>query len=155
MNAKFIKIAEQLKKGGFKLSTAESITGGQVAALIVAQAGASDYFEGGVIAYSNQLKVELLGVPFSVILEYGAVSRECALAMARGVRRKLGTDFALATTGIAGPTGATPDKPVGLVWLAVSGPDMDEARSFTFTGERDEVIEKSSREALSLLSRHL
>lgn len=100
--------------------TAESVTGGGVAAALTSLSGSSAYFLGGVMAYSNQLKVELLGVPLEVLAEHGAVSEECARAMAEGARRKLGAGVAVATTGIAGPTGATPTKPVGLVWLAVA-----------------------------------
>ena len=105
------------------LATAESCTGGSVAARITALAGASDYFAGGIVAYANEAKAHLLGVSQETLATRGAVSAECAREMAEGARRAFGTDFAVATTGIAGPGGATARKPVGLVYIALAGPE--------------------------------
>lgn len=131
--------------------TAESVTGGGVAAALTSLSGSSAYFLGGVMAYSNQLKVELLGVPLEVLAEHGAVSEECARAMAEGARRKLGAGVAVATTGIAGPTGATPTKPVGLVWLAVATENGVFTLGKNFDGDREMVTRSSIKEALALL----
>lgn len=131
--------------------TAESLTGGGVAAALTSLSGSSAYFLGGVMAYSNQLKVELLGVPLEVLAEHGAVSEECARAMAEGARRKLGAGVAVATTGIAGPTGATPAKPVGLVWLAVATEKGVFTLGKNFDGDREMVTRSSINEALALL----
>lgn len=133
------------------VATAESLTGGGVAAALTSLSGSSAYFLGGVMAYSNQLKVELLGVPLEVLAEHGAVSEECARAMAEGARRKLGASVAVATTGIAGPTGATPTKPVGLVWLAVATENGVFTLGKNFDGDREMVTRSSINEALALL----
>lgn len=143
-------IHEKLTRDTITVATAESLTGGRVAAALTALPGSSAFFQGGVLAYSNQLKVELLGVPMDIILKHGAVSEECARAMALGVRRKLGVQAALATTGIAGPGGATADKPVGLVWLAaVLGHRVITAKN-VFAGSREEVTTASVEAALEL-----
>lgn len=106
---------------GWSLAAAESCTGGSIATEICAQAGASSYFLGGIIAYSNEAKENLLKVDAATIAAYGAVSRETAEAMARGALKAFNSDFAIATTGIAGPSGGSPEKPVGTVWIAVAG----------------------------------
>ncbi|MDL2226891.1 CinA family protein [Deltaproteobacteria bacterium OttesenSCG-928-M10] len=142
---------DKLSAGPVRTGCAESLTGGRVAAALTSLPGSSAFFQGGVVAYSNQLKVELLGVPMEVILNHGAVSRECALAMAEGVRRKLGLAAAVATTGIAGPDGGGPDKPVGLVWLAAATGKGAVARREVFSGDREAVTEASVQAALKLL----
>ncbi len=114
------RVVEILKERGATVATAESCTGGRVAAAFTASAGASDYFVGGVVAYSNEVKIGVLGVERETIERHGAVSREVAEQMATGVRRLTGADYAIATTGIAGPGGGTSEKPVGTVWVAVS-----------------------------------
>ena len=122
---------------GLTLATAESCTGGLIGARLTEVAGASDVFVGGVIAYSNEVKERKLGVPAELLREHGAVSAEVGAAMASGARRELGADLAVADTGIAGPGGGTPEKPVGLVFLAVDGPGMEPTRpafSFRATG---------------------
>lgn len=142
---------ERLIEKKLTVVTAESLTGGGVAAALTSLSGSSSYFLGGVMAYSNQLKVELLGVPLEVLAEHGAVSEECARAMAEGARRKLGAGVAVATTGIAGPTGATPTKPVGLVWLAVATETGVFTLNKIFDGDRAMVTRSSINEALALL----
>ena len=144
-------LADRLAASGRTVGSAESLTGGRVAAALTSVAGSSDYFQGGVVAYSNQMKVELLGVPMGTILEHGAVSEECARAMAAGTRRKLGVDLAVATTGIAGPDGGTETKPVGLVWLAVAGGQEVRAVKKLFPGDREAVTRAAANEALALL----
>lgn len=116
-------VLEQLRLGGHTLAVAESCTGGGLGAALAAVPGASDVFLGGVIAYANRVKQELLGVPAEQLASHGAVSDSVAQAMAVGVRRATGADWALAITGVAGPSGGTAEKPVGLVHIAVAGPD--------------------------------
>jgi PncC family amidohydrolase len=117
--------------------------------------GASAVFRGAIVAYDNALKTSLLGVDPALLREHGAVSEETALAMARGAREVLGCEVALATTGIAGPTGATEGKPVGLVWLAVADANGATARRTTWPGSRDDVRRRSVTAALNLAWRHL
>ena len=114
-------IAKRLTESGLTLSVAESCTGGFLASLFTAMPGASKYFYGSVTSYDNSVKENILNVSIETIAEHGAVSRECAEAMALGVSRALNTDFAVSTTGIAGPDGGSEDKPVGTVWVGASG----------------------------------
>ena len=113
-------LAQALRAAGLKLATAESCTGGLIAAACTAVAGSSDWFERGFVTYSNAAKTEMLGVPAALIAAHGAVSAEVAQAMAEGALAHSRADLAVAVTGIAGPGGATPDKPVGTVWLALA-----------------------------------
>ena len=113
-------LAQALRAAGLKLATAESCTGGLIAAACTAVAGSSDWFERGFVTYSNQAKTEMLGVPAALIAAHGAVSAEVAQAMVEGALKHSRADLAVAVTGIAGPGGATPGKPVGTVWLAVA-----------------------------------
>ncbi|MGA7669470.1 MAG: CinA family protein [Nitrolancea sp.] len=136
---------------GLTIATAESCTGGLVSHWITGVPGSSNYFLGGVIAYSNAVKMSLLGVPEDVLKRVGAVSDECALAMARGVRRRIGADVGVSTTGIAGPGGATDTKPVGLVYIACSTPWADVVEEHHFSGDRAQTIEESADAALSLV----
>lgn len=133
------------------IGTAESCTGGNVAHRITRIAGSSAYFLGGIVSYSNPVKVSLLGVPQAVLENPGAVSEPCARAMAEGARRALRTTLAVATTGIAGPGGATEFKPVGLVYIALAGDGDTVVEEHHFTGDRDAVIEASTIRALELL----
>ncbi len=144
-------LAGRLTAQGLTAATAESLTGGLVAAALTSVPGSSAYFQGGVVAYSNQLKVELLGVPLEVILRHGAVSEECARAMAEGVRRKLNVRAAVATTGVAGPDGGSEAKPVGLVWLAAATDRGVLTRRRVFGGDRAAVTRAAVAEALELL----
>jgi nicotinamide-nucleotide amidase len=140
---------------GFTLAVAESCTGGLVAQRITEVAGSSVYFKEGVIAYSNEAKVRLLGVPSDLIAEYGAVSAPVAEAMAEGVRERAETDFGVSVTGIAGPGGGTEDKPVGLVYIALSDDAHTEHRKLLLPGDRKLIRWRASQAALDLLRRRL
>jgi nicotinamide-nucleotide amidase len=137
------------------MATAESCTGGLVSARLTDVAGASEVFVGGVVSYSNEVKEHQLGVPLDVLVEHGAVSEEVARAMATGARQRLAADWGVGITGIAGPTGGTEDKPVGLVHWAVAGPDGDWAEHRVFPGTRPVVREWSLNSALDLLRRRI
>lgn len=136
------------------LSTAESCTGGAIAKKIVAKSGASAYFRGGIIAYSNQAKAELLGVSPVLLKKYGAVSRQVVLAMAKGASKIFNADYAVSTSGIAGPSGATKNKPVGLVWIGIKTPQKLTAKKFIFKGSRSAIIKQTTDTALKLLKQN-
>lgn len=151
-------IAKRLTESGLTLSVAESCTGGFLASLFTAMPGASKYFYGSVTSYDNSVKENILNVSIETIAEHGAVSRECAEAMALGVSRALNTDFAVSTTGIAGPDGGREDKPVGTVWVGVAYPDTDHpgktaviSRMFRFNNDRYTNIQRFAGSALNLL----
>ena len=133
------------------LATAESCTGGNVAAALTSVAGSSAYFLGGVVPYSNAAKNALLGVSNEILADRGAVSAECAQAMAEGARARFGADVAVSTTGIAGPGGGTPRKPVGTVFFALADPDDTFTFERHFAGDRQSVIHQSTVFALTLL----
>lgn len=145
------EVAAALRASDRTLATAESCTGGAVAAAITAVAGSSDYFPGGIVSYSNTVKEELLGVSRAILETVGPVSVECAVAMATGARERLRTDLGLSTTGIAGPGGAEEGKPVGLVYIAVAGPAKVVHERHEFNGDRAKVIVDATRAALRLL----
>ncbi len=137
---------------GLTLATAESCTGGNIARLLTAQAGASAYFKGGVVAYSNEVKECVLGVRHSTLETHGAVSEETVREMAEGVRQRLGADLAIATTGIAGPDGGTAEKPVGTVWIAVADATHTEAKLLQFgANRRQQNIDRSTNQAYAML----
>ncbi len=139
---------------GLTLATAESCTGGNIARLLTAQAGASAYFKGGVVAYSNEVKECALGVRHSTLETHGAVSEETVREMAEGVRQRLGADLAIATTGIAGPDGGTKEKPVGTVWIAVADKTHTEAKLLQFgANRRQQNIDRSTNQAYAMLIR--
>jgi len=144
-------VSFKLKKQGMTIATAESCTGGLIAHALTNISGSSDYFDRGVVSYTNKSKIELLGVPEVLIKKHGAVSEEVAKAMADGIRKKSKVDIGLATTGIAGPTGGTKDKPVGLVYIAVSNSDRTLVKKFQFTGNRLENKESTCNAALVML----
>ena len=144
-----------VRAGGLTLATAESCTGGMVAARLTGIPGASDVFLGGVVAYANEVKEAELGVPRALLEEHGAVSAEVAAAMAQGARTRLGADVAVAVTGIAGPDGGTAEKPVGLVYLHVEGPDGGRGREFSFPGDRGSIRARATVGALHLVRRQL
>ncbi|QAA77016.1 MAG: ADP-ribose pyrophosphatase of COG1058 family [Candidatus Bipolaricaulis sibiricus] len=150
-----VEVGQQLTTHGGTLAVAESCTGGLLAQRITAVPGSSAYFLGGVIAYHNEIKVQLLGVPRDVIVRHGGVSAECTRAMAEGVRARLGSDFALAISGIAGPSGGTPGKPVGLVYVALASSHGTWVEEHRFRGSRHGNRWSASEAALSLLLRHL
>ncbi|MCL6581657.1 MAG: competence/damage-inducible protein A [Firmicutes bacterium] len=140
-----------LREGGLTLALAESLTGGLVGHLLTEVPGASDYFERGVVVYSNRSKTELCGVPDELLKAHGAVSEPVASAMARGIRERSGTDLGLALTGIAGPTGGTSTKPVGLVYIALAGPGGVRCERYVFAGGRSVVKLRAAQRALTLL----
>lgn len=133
------------------LSTAESCTGGNIGHLITSIPGSSKAYEGGIIAYSNKIKINFLDVPEDIIKNHGAVSEATVIAMAEGAKRKFKTDYAIATTGIAGPDGGTEAKPVGMVWVGVAGETKTIARHFQFDSMRIKTIEQASKNSLILL----
>jgi PncC family amidohydrolase len=148
--ARSTALGEALRARGWSCATAESYTGGGIAHDITAIAGSSDYFVGGVVAYSNPVKADLLGVQQRTLDSVGAVSAECAAEMAAGVRRVLGVDVGVSSTGIAGPGGATARKPVGLVYIGVSTPLADEVRELRLSGDRLTIIADSIAAAMRL-----
>lgn len=145
-------LLEKVRAKGYKLCTAESCTGGNVARSITSLAGCSDCYVGSVVSYANEVKAGVLGVSMADIEAHGAVSEEVARQMAEGVCRALGADCSIATTGIAGPGGAVPGKPVGTVWIAAHAPTGTVARLCHFPGNRQRVIDRATSEALFLLA---
>lgn len=148
-------VGELLKTNHQTLSTAESCTGGYVAHLITSVPGSSAYYKGSVISYANEVKINELGVLPETLRTVGAVSEDCVKQMADGIRKKLNTDFAIATSGIAGPDGGTPDKPVGTVWIAVSGSKRTIAKQFNFGDNRERTIQRSAIQALDMVRKEL
>ena len=147
-------VHKTLTERGLTLATAESCTGGNIARLLTAQAGASAYFKGGIVAYSNEVKESALGVKHSTLEAHGAVSEATVREMAEGVRQRLGTDLAIATTGIAGPDGGTKEKPVGTVWIAVANANGTEAKLLQFgANRRQQNIDRSTNQAFAMLIR--
>lgn len=144
-----------LRDKGLSLSTAESCTGGNIAHYLTLVAGCSDVYNGGVVAYSNSAKTNILGIPADIIEANGAVSEEVVRAMAEGACRVFNTDCAVATSGIAGPTGGTDNKPVGTVWTAVTTPNGTYSELYHLSGPRSEIIDKSTLLILRLLLNHL
>lgn len=138
-----------ITRQGKTLSVAESCTGGFMAHLITSVSGASEYFYGGVVSYDNSIKINVLGVDKEIIEKYGAVSSQCAEAMAAGVKRLMKTDYAIATTGIAGPNGGTEEKPVGLVWVGIASPEGVFSTSFRFVASREINIERFASHAIN------
>ena len=144
------RVLETLSGRGETLATAESLTGGMLSALLTGVPGASRSFVGGVVSYATRVKVSALGVPEDVVEEHGVVSRECAAAMAQGVRGRLDATWAMATTGVAGPD-AQEGRAVGTVWVAVAGPDGVETRGLALEGDRNDIRWGSCRAVLALL----
>jgi len=146
-------LGTELQRRGWSLAVAESCTAGGLAAEITSEPGSSAWFVGGVVAYADRIKVSLLGVPAETVACYGAVSEETCRAMARGARERLEADVGCAVTGIAGPGGGTPEKPVGLVWLGVETPDGARTRKLAAPGSREAVRRRSALWALGMLLR--
>ncbi len=144
-------IGRLLSENGKTLSAAESCTGGLISSLITSVAGSSAYYLGSVTSYANSVKTGVLGVPEEIIEKHGAVSSECVAAMAEGVRRLTGSDYSVATSGIAGPGGGSEAKPVGLVWIGVSSEKGTETFSMTFKNDRKRNIERFAASALNKL----
>lgn len=144
-------VGKLLKDRHCTVATAESCTGGKVASLITSVSGSSEYYKGSVVSYCNEVKADVLGVSRADLEKYGAVSSTVAEQMASGVRRLLKTDYAVATTGIAGPTGGSDEKPVGTVWIAVATPTRVVSRKYVFGKDRSINIERFAASALSML----
>ena len=150
-----IQIGELLRAHRLKLATAESCTGGLIASRITDVPGSSDYFVGGVAAYAYEAKVGLLRVSWNILQTFGAVSRETVLEMARGAREVLQADIAISVSGIAGPGGGLPNKPIGTTWIGLSAQDGEWARIFRFEGNRLQNKSSSADAALQLLIDYL
>lgn len=148
------QIAQQLSQHGLMLATAESCTGGLIAAHCTDLAGSSQWFDRGMVTYSNAAKVDLLGVPAALIEQHGAVSEPVARAMAEGAVQHSKAQLSLATTGIAGPSGASPGKPVGTVWFAWSCAGQTISEKQVFAGDRQAVRQAAAEHALSRLLAH-
>ena len=145
-------VLAKLRRHGYRIATAESCTGGNIAHLITSVAGCSDVMLGGVVSYCNEVKMKVLGVNADTLERYGAVSEDTVREMAEGVRRVMGADCAVATSGIAGPGGAVPGKPVGTVWIAAATPGGVKAERCHFRGDRQSVIDRASARALTMLA---
>ena len=148
-------IGRLLNERKLTIAIAESCTGGLIADRMTNVSGCSDYFERGIITYSNKSKMDELGVPSELISQHGAVSREVAETMALGIRTKSNTDIGISTTGIAGPTGGSLEKPIGLVWIGYSDKDKTFAMQFNFGGERRIIKERAAQAALELVRRKI
>jgi nicotinamide-nucleotide amidase len=148
-------IGKLLRMENKTICTAESCTGGNIAHMITCVPGSSDYFKGSVIAYANSIKTELLGVDEKLINQYGAVSEPVVISMAEGARRLLKTDFAVATSGIAGPGGGTEEKPVGTLWTAVTSESGTKAEKQTLGTDRVININRFTTVALNMLRKHI
>ena len=155
MNDRIGELQRIFVRDGLTLATAESCTGGNIAHQITLIPGSSEYFFGSVVAYSNSVKESVLGVSSLDVEKYGAVSEAVAIQMADGVRARLESDYAISTTGIAGPTGGSDKKPVGTVWIGISSTDTCFAKRFLFNGSREEVIHQSTEKAIELILAHL
>jgi nicotinamide-nucleotide amidase len=148
-------IVNLLCRKGLTLGVVESATGGLISHLVTNVPGSSECYLGSITSYSNQAKIKIVGVSEDSINRYGAVSPQVAEEMARGGRRVLNTDICVADTGIAGPSGATPDKPVGLFYIGLSHKDGTSSRKHTFTGSREENKHRAAETALSWLKEYL
>ncbi len=146
--------ASALRHARLHLALAESCTGGLIAKLLTDQPGSSAFLERSAVTYANSAKRDMLGVPVKVLMQHGAVSRECAAAMASGVHQRAGTEIALAVTGIAGPDGGSTEKPVGTVFIALTTADGTEVREFIFNGDRAAIRERTAYTALDWI-RHV
>ena len=146
---------ELLKKYNLKVSSAESCTGGMIAAAVTDVGGASQYFDMGVVTYSNSAKMQLLGVRSDTLEKYGAVSPQTAEEMALGVRKLANSDVSISVTGIAGPSGGTAEKPVGLVYIGISGEYGTFSYKNNFSGSRSEVRKQTVKTAIELASNYI
>ena len=149
------RLVALLLEKGWTVTTAESLTGGRIAAAITAVPGSSGVFPGGIVSYCDRVKHEMLGVPEETLLEYGAVSEPVAAAMAQGAARRLGTELALSATGLAGPDGDGSDNPVGTVYLGLYVNGETQVKRHVFAGNRKEIQQKSVNAALEMVLRWL
>ena len=148
-------IGNILHTRGLKLSAAESCTGGLIGNRITDVVGSSEYFLGSIVAYAYEVKVKLLDVSWNTLNKYGAVSRETVLEMARGVQQRIGSDVAISVSGIAGPGGGTPEKPVGTTWIGLIAKDGEWAKEFHFSGNREQNKSSAADAALQMLLDYL
>ncbi len=155
MNTVLHSLGPLLLQRHLTLATAESCTGGLVAHQITNVSGSSSYFHGGIVAYSYEAKAALLGVSWNTLNTLGAVSKETVIEMSRGARKAFDVDIAVSISGIAGPTGGTPEKPVGTTWLGLSAKDGDWARHFVWNGDREQNKIYSSEAALQFVVDYL
>ena len=155
MKALAEELGKLLLEKGLTLSTAESCTGGGIASVITSISGSSEYFKGGIVAYANEVKTVLLGVSETTLEKHGAVSEETVQEMAKGAMKSMKTSCAIATSGIAGPGGGTPTKPVGTIWIAVACYDKIVTKKLQGDNGREKNTKNSIEKALSLLIEHL
>jgi len=148
-------VGQLLQQKGLTLGVVESATGGLISHLITNIPGSSEYYKGAITAYSNEVKIKIVGVKATTIAKYGAVSPQVAREMAQGGRKLLGVDICLADTGIAGPAGATPDKPVGLFYIGLSHHDGTVSREYYFPGNREQNKQSTAEAALIWLKEYL
>ena len=148
-------IGNILHERGLKLAAAESCTGGLIGSRITDVAGSSEYFLGSVVAYAYEVKVKLLDVSWDTLNMHGAVSRETVLDMARGAQQRIGGDIAISVSGIAGPGGGTPEKPIGTTWIGLAAKDGEWAKEFHFSGNREQNKTSAADAALHLLLDYL
>ncbi len=148
IDTKEIQLGRLLSESGLTISVAESFTGGMIGHVITNAPGSSRYFQGGVIAYANEVKIELLGVSEQTLIDHGAVSKETVLEMARGVRAALNSDIGISSSGIAGPDGGSAEKPVGLAWIGLSASHTEYAEQFLFPGDRLQIKEQGVQTAI-------
>jgi PncC family amidohydrolase len=153
--ARLIRQYQAETRKSLTIGSVESATGGRIADRITNVAGSSDYFKGSVVAYSNEVKINLLGVERATIEDYGAVSEQTALEMARGGRKLLDVDICVSDTGIAGPSGNTAEKPVGLFYLGLAARDENFSQKHTFPGNREENKRDAAEAALNMLKQYL
>jgi PncC family amidohydrolase len=146
-----VLVGELLSMRKLRLAAAESCTGGLIGHLLTNVAGSSTYYLGSVTAYANEAKIRLLGVSRETLEKYGAVSSETVIEMARGIRKALAADIGISVSGIAGPGGGTPEKPVGTVWIGLSTPQEEFSRHHLWSGDRLAIKEQSAQAALNLL----
>ncbi len=149
------KVITRLIENNITIATAESCTGGSLGKIITSFSGVSSIYGFGFITYANEAKEKILGVSHETLEKYGAVSPECAREMALGARKVAGSDIAVSVTGIAGPTGGTKEKPVGLVYIAFADKNGVEVRKLNLSGNRDEIREQTCEETFKLISEHL
>ena len=150
-----VMIGDMLRARHLKLAAAESCTGGLISSRITDVPGSSEYFLGSIVSYAYEVKVSLVGVRWDTLNTYGAVSRETVLEMAHGVRKRLTADIAVSVSGIAGPGGGSPEKPVGTTWIGLATPEGEWAKLFQFSGSREENKSASASAALEMLLEYL
>jgi nicotinamide-nucleotide amidase len=150
-----LKVGELLKEKGLTIACAESCTGGHVSEMITANSGSSEYYRGSIVPYHNELKINILGVKEETIAQHGAVSEACVIEMAERVRELFGADIGVATSGIAGPTGATPEKPVGTIWIALADGKETQTKLYNFHFDRESNIDLTANSVLNLVRQTL